>query len=185
MKNFILFLTLFSFTALFGDAKVYMGLGISRISEKIFPYLSMPERTVVNSEISAKIAYGDRTAYAAEFSINYLQNHSIFFTQGDAQKLGFNVSLLKAYDFGIYVNPFVKVGFGSGMLKTDVDTTNNSLTYGNFHLGGGFFIPLSRQMDIEIAYQYRFVSYEKINLQNSTNPKSHINAVYTGFNIRF
>jgi opacity protein-like surface antigen len=162
-----------------------MGLGLSRVSEKILPYLSYPGKTVINSELSAKIGYGDRRAYAAEFSLNYLENHSKYFSQGDAQKLGFNVSLLKAYDFGIYVNPFLKVGFGAGMFKTDADTNNNSLTYGNFHLGGGFFIPLSKQMDIEVAYQYRFVSYEKIDLTSSTNPKSHINAVYTGLNIRF
>ncbi len=162
-----------------------MGLGLSRVSENILPYLHYSEKTIVNTELSAKIGYGDRKAYAAELSIDYLQNHSKYFAQGDAQKLGFNVSVLKAYDFDIYVNPYLKVGFGSGMLKTNIDTTNNSLTYGNFHLGGGLFIPLSSQMDIEIAYQYTFVSYEKIDLSDSTNPKSHINSIYTGFNIRF
>ena len=186
MKNFILFLTLFSFSALSANTvDIYMGFGLSRVNETLQPYLGSKKTTIPNSELSLKIGYGKRSSYAAEFSIDYLQNHSKYYAQSDAQKLGFNVSLLKAYDFGIYINPYLKVGFGAGMLKTAADTNNQSLTYGNFHAGAGFFIPLSRQMDIEVAYKYRYISYEKIDLSNTSNPTSHLNAVYTGFNIRF
>jgi len=187
LKRYIIFLLLLSFTTLFASTNVYIGIGLSRVKETLDPYLAyIPEqKSIDNSELAMKIGYGHRDGYAAELSLNYLQNHSKVYANGDAQKLGFNVSLLKAYDFGIYVNPFLKAGFGAGTLKSDVDTNNQSLTYGNFHLGGGFFIPLSSQMDIELAYQYRFISYEKIDLNNAANPKSHLNAIYAGFNIRF
>lgn len=185
MKNFILFLTILGVTALSANSKMYFGTGIFRVNETVLPYLHYPQTKHLNSEIAAKIGYGDRNSYAAELAIDYVHNHSKYFAQGDAQKFGFNLSLLKAYDFGIYVNPFLKAGFGAGYFKTNADATNSSLTYGNFHLGGGFFIPLSKQMDIELAYEYRFVSYEKIVLTDKTNPKSHINALYAGFNIRF
>ena len=187
MKKYIFLFLLLSYTVLFARTNVYVGLGLSRVVETLQPYLSyVPQkRDVVNTELSMKIGYGHRDSYAAELSLDYLQNHSKVYGQGDAQKLGFNVSVLKAYDFGIYVNPFLKAGFGAGTLKTNVDNINQSLTYGNFHLGGGFFIPLSSQMDVELAYQYQYISYEKIDLENAAYPKSHLNGVYAGFNIRF
>ncbi len=187
MKKFILLLLLISSCTLFAKTDVYVGFGLSRVKETLDPYLSyIPEqKSVDNSELAMKIGYGKRDSYAVELSLNYLQNHSKVYADGDAQKLGFNVSLLKAYDFDIYVNPYLKAGFGAGMFKSDVDAVNQSLTYGNFHLGGGIFIPLSSQMDVELAYEYRFISYEKIDLEDSSNPKSHINALYAGFNIRF
>ncbi len=187
MRKYILLLLLLSFSALFARTNVYVGLGLSRVHETLQPYLTyVPQkRETINTELSMKIGYGHRDGYAAELSLDYLQNHSQFYAPGDAQKLGFNISLLKAYDFGIYVNPFLKAGFGAGSLKTNADTTNNSLTYGNFHLGGGFFIPLSSQMDVELSYQYQYISYEKVDLENAANPKSHLNGLYAGFNIRF
>jgi len=187
LKRFILLLLLVSFSTLFAKSDVYIGFGLSRVKESFDPYLQYipQQKSIDNSELAMKVGYGARDAYAVEFSLNYLQNHSKLYADGDAQKLGFNVSLLKAYDFNIYINPYLKAGFGAGMLKSDVDAINGSLTYGNFHLGGGIFIPLSSQMDIELAYEYQFISYEKIDLDNASNPKSHSNGLYAGFNIRF
>lgn len=181
MKIYVILLLLLSFSSVYADAKTYVGIGIARVSEKIDTH---PD-PIINSELFAKIGYGERDAYAAELSINYLQNRSKIFANGDAQKLGFNVALMKAYDFGIYINPFFKAGFGAGSLRTDIDTNNKSLTYGSFDLSTGFFLPLSNQIDLEFGYKYQFVSYEKIDVTSSYVPKSHIGGLYLGYNIRF
>lgn len=181
MKISLLILLFLSFTSLYADSKTYIGVGIARVSEKIDSQVN----PIINSEVFAKIGYGERDGYAAEISLNYLQNRSKIVSNSDAQKLGFNIALIKAYDFGIYINPFLKAGFGAGTLKTDADTTNQSLTYGSFDLGTGFFIPLSNQVDLELGYRYQFVNYEKIDLTSSKSPSSYISGVYLGFNLRF
>ncbi|WP_457744087.1 outer membrane beta-barrel protein [Sulfurimonas sp.] len=181
MNKQILFLLILLTSSLFADAKVYVGTGLTRVDET----LDATKKAIPNSVVSLKIGYGQRDSYAIEFSTYYTQNKSKYFSKNDAQKMGFDVDLIKAYDFGIYVNPYVKVGFGAGAIKTDADTINQSLTYGNFNAALGFFIPLSSQMDLELAYQYKYLSYEKIDVTTSANPTSHSNGIYFGFNIRF
>jgi len=180
LNRHILFLLILLTSTLFADAKVYVGTGLTRVVET----LDSTKENIPNSELSIKIGYGKRTSYAIELSANYTKNKSKYFAENDTQKIGFNVDLIKAYDFDIYVNPYVKVGFGAGSLKTNADTTNQSLTYGNFNAALGFFIPLSNQMDVELAYQYKYLSYEKIDLTSASNPTSHSNGIYIGFNIR-
>ena len=97
----------------------------------------------------------------------------------------FNVELLKAFDFGIYVNPFLKAGFGAGYLETNADVTNKSLTYGSFNLGAGIFIPIGESFDIELAYENKNVSYQKPDSTYNDNPTSNLHVGYVGFNIRY
>lgn len=92
---------------------------------------------------------------------------------------------MKAFDWGIYINPFVKVGFGAGMIDTG-GTSNPSLTYGSFDAATGFFIPINSSSDFEIAYEYKNLSYEKQNKLDSTiQNASHVNSLYIGYNVRF
>jgi opacity protein-like surface antigen len=135
-----------------------------------------------------KAGYGERTAYAIEFSIDYVNNKDPLFSANDGAKYGLNVDLLKAFDFGIYVLPFAKVGLGAGNLDTQIN--EGSLNYGSFNLGLGMFIPYNEHLDFELGYNYRYLTYEK-NKENggaSVNdytPTSHINMVYLGINTRF
>jgi hypothetical protein len=168
-------------TTIYADAHIYFGTGIAHTSEK----LTSTDKTISNTQGLVKIGYGIRKSYAVELAFDYTPNHSSYFAKNDAQKYGFSIDLMKAYDFGIFINPYVKFGFGAGALTTNADVNNKSLTYGTFNAATGFFIPLSKQFDIEMAYQYKYVSYEKINLESSANPTSHLNIAYLGFNIRF
>jgi hypothetical protein len=179
-KTILYFILLFS-TSIYADAHVYFGTGVARVTEK----LSSSEKSITNTQKVIKIGYGDRESYAVELALNYTSNHSEYFAPNDAYKYGFSIDLMKAYELGIFINPYIKLGFGSGALKTNADTNNNSLTYGTFNSALGFFIPFSSQFDAEIAYQYKYVSYEKIDLTSSDNPTSHINLIYAGINIRF
>jgi len=181
LKKIILLLLALS-SLLLAQTKIYLGLGYGYNSENI-SYASA-SKTINENAARIKIGYGDRKAYAVELSFDYIDNNSEIFAANDGKRYGFNVDLLKAFDFGIYVNPFIKAGIGAGYLETDADTTNQSLTYGSFNLGTGVFIPLGKSSDIEIAYEYKNLSYQKIDT-NGERPTSTLHSAYIGFNIRY
>lgn len=169
-------------TSLFSEAKVYMGVGGGFINETF----SNKEDTDSTAPMArVKIGYGDINAYAVEFSFDYLKNDKkVFSTTGnDSDKYAINIELVKAFDFNIIVNPFFKAGFGAGFL--DISSQNkSSLNYGSLNLGAGFFIKINEHLDIEIAYDYKHVSYEKIS-DNSETIDSNMNGAYIGINTRF
>ncbi len=137
-----------------------------------------------------KIGYGDIKAYAVEFSIDYAYNRSKIFSTSsdvtrDGNKYGFNVSLLKSFDWDIYMLPFVRVGFGTGFLDIDREL-QKSLSYGSFQLALGTFLPISNNFDLELGYEMRGTSYEAINtIVTKTSYGSMSNIAYIGINYRF
>ena len=186
MKNIILLLLLLSSMA-YSDAKVYIGLNYGLINESF----SQNELSSSSELAKFKIGYGDRKAFAIEFSLDYLQNRSKIFsassstTQSDGDKYGFNIEVLKAYDFNIYILPYLKVGFGTGIMKID-RALQNKLTYGSFNMGTGLFIPIDEHYELEIGYEYRNLTYEPLDMIfEKKSYRSHLNNAYIGFNIRF
>ena len=137
-----------------------------------------------------KIGYGDIKAYAVEFSVDYAYNRSKVFSTSsevtrDGNKYGFNVSLLKSFDWDIYLLPFIRAGFGTGFLDID-RKLQKSLSYGSFQLGLGTFVPMGKDFDLELGYEIRSTSYEAIN--TIVTKKSHdsiSNIAYMGINYRF
>lgn len=181
MKKLLL-ISSFCSSVLLADAGIYIGTGYAYNSET----LSTTNKTISNNAARIKIGYGDIKAYAIELSFDYIDNNKFYFAQNDGEKYGFNIELLKAFDFGIFFNPFLKAGFGGGYMKTAADLHNQKLSYGSFNFGVGAFIPLSKHFDLEIAYEYKNLSYEKLDITSSlTNPKSDLNIAYCGFNYRF
>ena len=176
-------LLLFISSLLYAEAKIYLGTGYAYNSETV--KYNGSEDTISNDALRLKIGYGDRKAYAIEFSFDYVDNKSSIFDSGDGKKYGFNIELLKAWDFDIYINPFVKAGFGAGYLETPADLNNGSLTYGSWNLGTGFFIPVNEHFDVEIAYEYKNVSYQKLDNSLSIKPTSQLNIGYIGVNFRY
>ena len=182
MKKIALLLFALS-SLLFAESKIYLGTGYAYNSETVS--YNGKERSINNNAARVKIGYGDRTAYAVELSLDYVDNNKKIFDANDGKKYGFNVELLKAFDFDIYVNPFLKAGFGAGYLKTPADLHNGSLTYGTFNLGGGMFIPINEHFDIEVAYEYKNVSYQKLDNNLTSSPSSNLHIGYIGVNFRF
>jgi len=183
LKKTILFALLT--TSLFAEAKIYMGLGYSLYNESYSYSASILPDTSDNA-YKLKFGYGIREAYAVEFALDYIEHASYDQAPETGKaKYAFNIALMKAFDWGIYINPFVKVGFGAGMIDTE-GTTNPSLKYGSFDMGTGFFIPVNSFSDFEIAYEYKNISYEKQNQLDSTiQNSSHVNSLYFGYNVRF
>ncbi|HIC13034.1 MAG TPA: porin family protein [Sulfurimonas sp.] len=194
MKKIILFALLT--TSLFAEAKIYMGLGYSLYDES-YSYSASDLPSTSDNAYRLKFGYGIREAYAVEFAFDYIEHASYDITPETGKaKYAFNIALMKAFDWGIYINPFVKVGFGAGMIDTG-GTSNPSLTYASFDAATGFFIPINSSSDFEIAYEYKNLSYE----QRRQNPgetneeyqmyksipsnSSHVNNIYFGYNIRF
>ncbi|MDF1882430.1 outer membrane beta-barrel protein [Sulfurimonas sp. SAG-AH-194-C21] len=183
MKKIILF-TLLA-TSLFAQAKVYMGLGYNLYNES-YSYSASALPDTSDNALRLKFGYGIRESYAVEFALNYIEHASYNETpEAGKAKYGFNIALMKAFDLGIYVNPFIKIGFGAGVIDTSGLSTQ-SLAYGSFDAGTGFFIPINDFSDFEIAYEYKNLSYEKQDELDSTiQNASHVNSLYFGYNIRF
>jgi hypothetical protein len=134
---------------------------------------SSVEQTTSTDLLRVKAGYGIRESYAVEFSMDYINS--------DPKKYAFDINLIKAFDWDIYVNPFVKVGFGAGMLDKG-ENNDKTLTYGSFNLGTGIYIPINESYDIELSYEYKNRSFEKENDESRT---SHVNVIYLGVNLRF
>jgi len=180
----IITLLLLLIVPLFAKGKIYTGIGYNLYKES-YTNKSMESVSLSDNALKFKIGYGVREAFAVEFSLDYI-DHASYDTMptiGSA-KYGFNVALIKAFDFGIYVNPYLKVGFGTGIID-NLGKEERSLTYGSFDLGGGFFVPINENFDIELAYEYKNATYEKENLDSKLNNTSNINIFYIGVNTRF
>jgi len=178
----IILLTLL-ITSLYSKATVYVGADYGYYSEN---FDSIDAKSSSNLT-RLKVGYGDIKSYAVEFSLEYVMNKSnIFSVEGqDGNKLGFDIALIKAYDFNKYFYPYVKVGFGSGVLDIS-RSVQSRLSYGSFNAGAGFYIPITQHVDIELAYLYKQVSYEPINfISYRKSYQSKINTTSLGINIRF
>ena len=180
MKKIILFLLLL--TSLYSDAKIYMGVGGGVYSETLDDEYST---NITANMARVKIGYGIREAYAVEFSVDYVANSEELFAPDDGNRYGFNVELIKAFDFGIYINPFVKAGFGMGYMETTIKPDEDSLSYGTYNLGVGTFIPLGEHLDLELGYDYKYTSYQKVSNAEENIQKSMSHTAYLGVNVRF
>jgi len=178
LKKSLLFLLLGA--SLFADAKIYMGANTGVYNES----LDASNKNITTQIATLKIGYGDIASYGIEFSLDYVNNSSEIFHPDDGIKYGMNVNLLKSFDFDLFLNPYLKGGFGAGALKSTAKANKNSLAYGSFNLGFGAFIPLNDGFDLEVGYSYKYVSYEKVT-PTSSIVKSHVNSMFTGINYRF
>lgn len=182
MKKIILFSLLMA-SFLYSDAKIYMGAGGGIYNETLDDTAS----TSISANMARiKVGYGVREAYAIEFSVDYIDNSEVLFAVDDGVRYGLNIELIKAFDWDIYVNPFVKVGFGMGYMETTVKAGEDSLSYGTYNLGLGTFIPVNEHLDFELGYDYKYTSYQKLQqLSDADIQKSMSHTGYIGVNVRF
>lgn len=180
MTKIILF-TLF-LSSLYADSKIYVGANYGYYDEEFTKTLDAQSSS---KSMGLKVGYGDRKAYAVEFSIERSDNEAKIFSNNDGAKYSMNMELIKSFDLGIYINPFFKAGIGAGTLDIDREL-QDSLAFGSFNLGLGTFIPVGDNFDVELGYSYKHLSYGRLNtISNKTSYKSNINTFYTGFNVRF
>ena len=177
LKKTLLFLLLYA--TLFADAKIYIGANAGVYNES----LDTSSKSISTEIATLKVGYGDISSYGVEFSLDYVNNSSEIFHPDDGVKYGINVDLLKAFDFGLFFNPYLKGGFGAGALKSTAKQDKKSLAYGSYNLGLGTFIPLNDNFELELGYNYRYTSYEKTTASSSI-VKSHVNTIFTGVNYR-
>jgi len=183
LKKIILFFSLLS--SLYAESTFYVGVNYGAFDEE-FSELDASSSTSI---ATLQFGYGDIKAYAVEFSLDYSKNRSKIFSSAsstpfDGDKYGFNVSLLKAFDFD-YALPFIKIGFGTGYLEID-RTLQDSLSYGSFQLSVGSYIPLNNSFDIELGYEIKHISYEAIDtITTNTSYNSVQNRAYLGINYRY
>ena len=183
LKKLLLFLLLMS--SLYSQSQFYIGTGIGAYNES---FDTDNDISLSTSIATFKVGYGDRKNYAIELILDYMPNKSkIFSSSGtyDGDRYGFNLALVKAFDFDIYALPFVKAGFGSGFMKID-RAMQTKLSYGSYNIAAGMLLPVNKTFDIELGYEYRYVSYQAINtIAQRVQYNAHANSVYGGINIRF
>ncbi len=185
MKKLLPFLLLLS--SLYGfdyDAKFYVGAGGGAQNESI-TNKGYEDFSNSPSYASLKFGYGDIRAYAIEFVLNYIDNKSNLFSKNDGARYGADIMFLKSFNFTKLLYPYLQAGFGAGEMKTEREL-ENKVAYSSYNLGGGVFFPLSEHIDLEAAYEYRYTSYESIDLvSEKLRLQSHINQFYFGANYRF
>ena len=165
------------------NAKFYMGIGGGTQNES----LSHETKKISNTHAfgSIKFGYGDIRAYAIEIALNYIDNRSKIFSSKDSQRIGGDMTLLKAFNFTNLFYPYLKAGFGAGEMKVK-RSLENKVAYSSYNIGGGIFLPLLEHIDFEAAYEYRYASYQSVDLiATKLHLKSHINQIYFGINYRF
>jgi len=172
-KIILILLSLTTFAA--AQSQIYTGFGYGYFNTDMKNADTDTKESITANAARFKIGYGSREAYAVEFSLDYIDSNP--------KRYGFDIALIKSYDFDIYVNPFAKVGFGAGILDNR-ESTAQSLRYGSFNLGGGLYVPLGEHSDIELSYEYKNISYQREESQNS-NATGNTNNLYIGFNIRY
>jgi len=182
LKKIILFLTIIS--SLYSsqnDAKFYFGLGYGYISENFSGGEGYDD--VASQTANIKFGYGIRSSYAVEMAINYIEKDKDMFSQKDNDRYSFDLAVMKAFDFDIYINPFIKAGFGAGYLHTD-NKDNSVISFSSYNLSTGIFIPMGESFDMELGYIYKYLSYERLT-SDSKKLHSNMNVGYVGINYRF
>jgi hypothetical protein len=167
------------------DSKVYLGVSYAQVDEKF----SNLEAESSSDAIKVKAGYGDREAYAIELSIELVKNESTIFSteKKDGDKNSLNIELVKAYDLDIFVLPYLKAGFGTGVLDIQRDEQKD-LSFGSFNFEVGAFVPVNDHLDFEIGYNFKNMSYENISNESTDDDlqyKSNVYTLYIGFNTRF
>ena len=185
MNKIILFLLLVS--SLYSEAQVYMGMNYGTYDES---FNNDVEAFSSSETATLKIGYSDRDTYGVEFSLDYTPNSSKLFssnadTKTDGDRYGLNVSLSKAFNYDIYVLPYIKGGFGAGFLDVD-RKVEDRLYYGSFNIGGGVMLPVNENFDFELGYEYRYTSYQAIDMiAEQVVFTSNVAIAYLGVNVRF
>ena len=88
MKKITLFLLLIS--SLYSDALLYVGLGHGYYEESYTDVDAQSSNTIS----TFKIGYGERKAYAVEFSLENLKNTAKIFSLDDSNKNTININLI-------------------------------------------------------------------------------------------
>jgi len=180
LNKIILFLLLT--VSIYADAKFYIGTSYGTFYESFDGDTSAYSSS---NTATLKAGYSQRETYGIELSLDYTKNKSNIFSADDGDRYGLNVSLTKAFDYDIYILPFIKAGMGAGFMNIDRNT-DDKLYYGAFSIGGGVLFPVNDNFDFEVAYDYRYNSYEAINMiSEKLLYSSDINIISFGFNFRY
>lgn len=170
-------------TLAFGEPQVFLGFGGGSLTEKLSS--TSIDKTVGGYHGKVTAGYGDRKAYLVQIGLNYFEYDDNVFSDNDGYNLYLDVDLIKAFDFGIGFYPFVKAGFGAGKMKV-TRTVQSELGNGDFHLGGGFYVPLGHYADLELSFVSRGKNWERVNLIATEEEASSASIEpYFGINFRY
>lgn len=189
----LLFTSILLSTVLYAEAQVYVGVigGIDTES------VSKPYNKNVSSPVAKlQIGYGDIKDYSVQLGFLYDKNSQNVFSTGmnDKEKYSMDVELIKAFDLGWKLSPFLKAGFGAGYFNTDITYTDtsgasahkSSLNFSSYNAGAGVYYPLSKHFNLEAGATYKAISYERVDATSSDKGStSKVIFSYAGIDYRF
>ena len=164
------------------DAKFYMGVGGGKQYEKF----TDSKRSESSSGFGAlKFGYGDRRAYAVECKFYYIDNHSNIFSPDDKERYAMDIMFVKAYNLAKHFYPLMRAGFGAGEMHVQ-RKLEKKIAFSSYNLALGALFPFGEHFDLEADYEYRFTSYQAVDLVATKEKlRSHSGQVYFGVNYRF
>ena len=187
VKRLLVILALCS-GALWAEALVYFGAGGIATTEVFTvknPGQTEQERSTLFTAGQLKAGYGDIRAYAVEVNLGYGRYDKNIFSYKDSDYVYFDLSMIKAFDFGIGFYPFFKLGFGAGELGLS-RTLANSISSGSFFGGLGAYVPLGYGFDLELSVIYRNKNWEGLDMiGDEVKSDSYLFEPYFGLNYRF
>jgi hypothetical protein len=170
------------------EATVHFGLGGIVASESFKvknPGQDAQKETAMLQGVQLKAGYGEITGYAVEIDLGYGRYDKNIFSYKDTDYLYFDISLIKAFDFGIGFYPFFKLGFGTGELEVR-RTVTNSMSSGSFFGGVGAYVPIGGGFDLEASAIYRAKNWEGLDMVGAeVKSSSYLIEPYLGVNYRF
>lgn len=177
---------LFLIGSLYADAKAFIGLKTAYTNET-YSVKYRGENYITDISALAyglKFGYGDIRSYALELSFLAQKFDKNVFSDNDSVNYLIDFDLIKSFDFGYDLLPFIKAGFGSGemYINRNLETYVNN---GYFKIGGGVYYTFYELVDIELGVVYFDTSWSSLDLGSELKSTSFGYRPYGAINVRF
>ena len=183
--RYILLFSLF-IGSLSADAKVFIGLKTALTNETYeVNYRGQDESVDVSAlAYGVKLGYGNIRSYALEVSFLAQKFDKNVFSDSDSVNYLIDFDLIKSFDFGFDLLPFIKAGFGTGEMyvNRNIETYVNN---GYFKIGGGVYYTFYDVVDIELGTVYFNSSWTSLDLGSELKSTSNGYRPYGAINVRF
>lgn len=170
--------------SLLAEPDVYLGFSIEDSTE----YFTLEGHDTVNASTPLyriKGGYGDIGGYTVEASFSYMDDDINVFSENDGPAYMIDITLLKGWDAGHDLYPYLGAGIGVGKMSVD-RLLEQSLFFSSFNFSGGLRYLLSDDVDVDLGINYKLRSWQAVSLvTEEAKVTSHVINPYIGLNYHF
>lgn len=170
--------------SLLAESAGYLGFSIQDSTE-FFHIEGKDTVSTSTAQYTLKAGYGDIASYGVEVSLSYMDNATNIFSKNDGAALMFDITLLKGWDAGSDLYPYLDVGIGVGNMKVDREL-ESSLTFSSFNFGAGVRYLIAQNIDFDLGVYYKLRTWQSVSLvSEQVKVKSDVINPYIGINYHF